>query len=136
LLAIGDGKVPTDDYTTAVIQLPETMGTFVFNVDELVSRVYPDLLSNYTNITWLSEHYILAPLSKTTCTINATLVEQLSGECVQYKSLDSVPDESQAVEFPTEFFKHWGCPHICFIEGWCTIYNFTLFGPPTSHQWY
>ena len=44
LLAIGDGKFPTDDGTTDVVQLPETMGTFVCNIDELVSRVYPDLL--------------------------------------------------------------------------------------------
>ena len=62
LLAIGDGKFPTDDDTTEVVQLLETMGTFVCNIDELVSRVYPHLLSNFTDITWLSEHCILAPL--------------------------------------------------------------------------
>jgi len=100
LLAIGDGKFPTDNN---VVQLPEIMGTFVCDINELMSRVYPDLLSNFTNITWLSERCILAPLNKTTRTINTTLVEQLPGECIQYKSLDSVPDESQAVEFPTEF---------------------------------
>ena len=99
---IADGNFPTDDGTTDVVQLPETMGTFVTNIDELFSRVYLDLLSNHTNITWLSECCILAPLNKTTCTINTTLVEQLPGECVQYKYLDSVPDESRAVEFPTE----------------------------------
>ena len=103
LLAIGIGKFPTDDDTPGVVQLPETMGTFVSVIDELVSRVYPDLLSNFTNVTWLSERCILAPLNKTTRTINSTLVEQLSGQCIQYKSMDSVPDESQAVEFSTEF---------------------------------
>jgi len=103
LLATGDGKFPTDDDTVDVIQLPEEIGTFVCSIDELVSRVYPDLLLNYTNISWLSERCILAPLNKTTRSINTTLVEQLPGECVQYKSLDSVPDENQAIEFPTEF---------------------------------
>jgi len=103
LLAIGDGKFPTDDDSTDVVQLPKTVGTFVCSIEELMSRVYPDLLSNFTNIAWLSERCILAPLNKTTRTINATLVEQLPGECIEYKSLDSVPDESQAVEFPTEF---------------------------------
>jgi len=44
LLAIGDGKFPTDDGTTDVIQLPETMGTFVSNTDESVSRVYPQTM--------------------------------------------------------------------------------------------
>ena len=46
----------------------------------------------------------LAPLNKITRTINITLVEKLPGDCIQYNSLDSVPDESQpAVEFPAEF---------------------------------
>ena len=103
LLAIGDGKFPTEVDTADVVQLPETMGTFVCDIAELMSRIYPDLLSNFSDITWLSEHCILAPLNKTTRAINTTLVEQLPGECIQYKSLDSVPDESQAVEFPTEF---------------------------------
>ena len=103
LLAIGDGKFPTDGDTTDVLQLPESMDTFVCNTDELMHRIYPDLLSNFTNTTWLSERCILAPLNKTTWAINTTLVEQLPGECVQYRSLDSVPDESHAIEFPTEF---------------------------------
>ena len=46
LLAIGNGMYSTDDDTPDVVQLPETMGTFVSNINELVSRVYPDLLSN------------------------------------------------------------------------------------------
>ena len=32
-----------------------------------------------------------------------TLVEQLPGDCCDYRSLDTIPDESQAVHFPTEF---------------------------------
>ena len=81
LLAIGDGKYPID-ISPDIIQLPENIGTFVCNMDKLVSRVYPDLLSNYRNIAWLSEWCILAPLNETTCTINTTLVVQLPGESV------------------------------------------------------
>ena len=102
LLAIGDGKFPIDT-SPDVIQLPENVGTFVSNVSELISRVYPDLLQNFTNIVWLSERCILAPLNKTTHAINTTLVEQLPGDCVEYRSLDSVPDDTQAVQFPIEF---------------------------------
>ena len=40
-------------------------------------------------MAWLSERCILAPLNETTCTINATLVAQISGESVIYRSLDS-----------------------------------------------
>ena len=35
--------------------------------------------------------------------IPAALVAQLPGDCVEYRSLDCVPDESQAVHFPVEF---------------------------------
>ena len=58
LLAIGDGKYPN------IIQLPVSIGTFVCNIDELVSKVYPDLLSNFRNMAWLSERCILAPLNE------------------------------------------------------------------------
>ena len=115
LIAIGDGKFSTDDDTINVVQLPETMGMFVSSIDELMSRIYPDLLFNFTNITWLSEHCIVALLNKTTRFINKTLVEQLPGECVEYRSLDSVPDESQVAEFPTEFLNSFEvCPHTYF----------------------
>ena len=102
LLAIGDDKYPIDT-SPDVIQLPESIGTFVCNIEELVSKVYPDLLSNFRNMTWLSERCILAPLNESTRAINTALVAQLPGECVEYRSLDSVLDESQAVHFPIEF---------------------------------
>ena len=54
-------------------------------------------------MAWLSERCILTPLNETTCTINTALVAQLPGEPVEYRSLDSVLDESQAVHFPIEF---------------------------------
>ena len=102
LLAIGDGKYPIDT-DPDIIQLPENIATFVCNIDELVSRVYPELLTNFRNMAWLSERCILAPLNETTRTINTALVSQLPGESVEYRSLDSVPDESEAVHFPIEF---------------------------------
>ena len=102
LLAIRDGKYSIDT-NPDIIQLPENIGTFVHNIGELVARVYPDLLSNFRNTSWLSERCILAPLNETTCTTNGTLAAQLPGDFVEYRSLDSVPDESQAVHFPMEF---------------------------------
>ena len=54
-------------------------------------------------MAWLSERCILASLNETTRTINTPLVAQLPGEPVEYRSLDSVPDESQVVHFPIEF---------------------------------
>ena len=104
-MAIRDDKYPIDT-SPDVIQLPEGIGTFVCNIEELVSKVYPDLLSNFRNMTWLSERCILAPLNESTRAINTALVAQLPGECVEYRSLDSVVDESQAVHFPIEFLNY------------------------------
>ena len=102
--AIVDGDDDPRNVTLPdVVQLPDTMGTFVDSKEKLVSRVYPDLLSNFRDLAWLYERCILAPLNKTTHSINMTLVEQLPGDCCDYRSLDTIPDESQAVHFPTEF---------------------------------
>ena len=69
-----------------------------------MSKVYPDLPSNFRNMAWLSERCILAPLNEITRSINTALVAQLPDESVEYRSLDSVLDESQAMHFPIEFF--------------------------------
>ena len=78
LLAIGDGKYPIHT-NPDIIQLEN----IVHDGDELVARVYPDLLSNFRNISWLSERCILAPLNETTCAINGKLVAQLPGDFVE-----------------------------------------------------
>ena len=65
--------------------------------------VYPDLLSNFRNMAWLSKQCILVSLNETTCTINTALVEQLPGEPIDYRSLDSVLDESEAMHFLQNF---------------------------------
>ena len=54
-------------------------------------------------MAWLSERRILAPHNETIRIINTALVAQLPGEPVEYRSLDSVLNESQAVHFPIEF---------------------------------
>ena len=130
LLAIGDGKYPIDT-SPDIIQLPENIGTFACSIEELVSKVYPDLLSNFRNMAWLSERYILAPLNETTRTINTALVAQLPGEPVEHRSLDSVLDESQAVHFPVEFLNSLEVSGVlAFIETCCANNHFTLIRSP------
>ena len=53
LLAIGDGKYHIDT-SHDIIQLPENIGAFACSIEELVSKVYPDLLSNFRNMAWFS----------------------------------------------------------------------------------
>ena len=134
LLAIGDGKYPIDT-SPDIIQLPENIGTFACSIQELVSEVYPDLLSNFRNMGWLSERCILAPLNEITWTIITALVAQLPGDPVEYRSLDSVLDESQAVHFHIEFLNSLevsGFPsHLLTLKLAAPIIcNFALFRSP------
>ena len=60
LLAIGNGKFPTDNDTPDVVQLPETMGTFVSDIDEMswclefTQTCYPTLQTSlgYLNVAF------------------------------------------------------------------------------------
>ena len=85
------------------IQLPDNTGTFVHTEEELIEAIYPALLSHYTEMTWLSERCILAPLNETTRSLNAQLVAQLPGYYTEYRSIDTVPYETEATQFPVEF---------------------------------
>ena len=86
-------------------------------------------------MAWLSERCILAPLNESTRAINTTLVAQLPGESVEYRSLDSVLDESQAVHFPIEFLNSlelgfWISFTSAVIKGLCPNNHFTIFRSP------
>ena len=102
LLIIGDGRFPIDTLPDT-IQLPDNIGTFVHTEEELIEATYPALLTHYTEMSWLSERCILAPLNETIRSVNAKLVAQLPGECMKYRSIDTVPDETAVTQFPVEF---------------------------------
>lgn len=78
MLTIGDGRIPID-IAPDTIQLPGDIGTFVHTKEELIEAIYPELLTHYTEMTWLSERCILAPLNEMIRSINAEPVEQLPG---------------------------------------------------------
>ena len=71
--------------------------------EELIQAICPALLTHYIDMTWLSQRCILPPLNETIRSINTKLVEQLPGQGVEYRSIDTVPDETQAAQFPVKF---------------------------------
>ena len=60
LLAIGNGKLPVDSIP-GQIQLPAEFCNLVTSKNELIEKVFPNILNNIKNNKWLSERAILAP---------------------------------------------------------------------------
>jgi ATP-dependent DNA helicase PIF1 len=92
------------------------ISTLVSSVDELISKVFPDIYNNYHNHKWLCERAILAPKNNVVNAINLKLLQKLPGITHYYKSIDTVPDHTQIVNYPTEFLnslKISGVPSHC-----------------------
>lgn len=69
----------------------------------LVERVFPNITQNYGNHDWLSEGAILAGTNKEVTELNWSIQSDVPGEIVSYKSIDTIVDEDDVVNYPTEF---------------------------------
>ena len=78
LLAIGNEKLPVDSISGR-IQLPADFCNLVTSKNELIKKVFPNILNNYKNNKWLSNNKWL------------------------YKSVDTVLEPNEAVNYPPEF---------------------------------
>jgi len=101
LLKIGEGKIDKDD--NQMIELPRNFGNIVHSTEQLISSVFPNIASNYISTEWLCDRAILAPKNDTVNTINGYLLRMLPSEVSTFLSVDSVMDEGQATDYPTEF---------------------------------
>jgi hypothetical protein len=102
LLKLGNGEFPTDP-TSNMISLPQDFCHVVSSVKEIVENVFPDIVNNYKNPKWLCERAILAPKNENINYINTQIQNELPGTRTTYKSIDTVTDPEQAVNYPTEF---------------------------------
>ncbi|XP_049316519.1 ATP-dependent DNA helicase pif1-like [Bactrocera dorsalis] len=102
LLDIGNGKMQIDN-TNGMITLPENFCTILQTKEELVECVFPNIIQNHRSHDWLAERSILAPKNIHVNAMNFQIQEKLPGEVITYKSIDSVMDEDDAVNYPIEF---------------------------------
>ena len=101
LLVIGNGALTVDDH--GLIPVRPDWATSVNNIEELYSKVFPNLSPNYTNFRWLCERAILAPRNDMVEITNNNLLSQLPGREKVYSSIDSVVNPQEAVNYPLEF---------------------------------
>lgn len=102
LLDIGDGKFPIDPATNE-ITFPSNFCQMHSSIQDVEKKVFPNISTNFKNHNWLCERAILAPKNDDVNKINDRIQIQIPGEATKYKSIDTVTDEDQTVNYPIEF---------------------------------
>jgi hypothetical protein len=64
----------------------------------------------YTNHEWLAERAILVAKNVDVSELNLKIQNLLPGDLVSYKSIDTVCDPTEAVNYPTEFLNSLDLP--------------------------
>nr|XP_023023635.1 uncharacterized protein LOC111511847 [Leptinotarsa decemlineata] len=98
-------KICNDDFLSfdEIITIPEELWTVVTTVQELLSKVYPDIIHIHDKpIEWLCEPAILTPKNNQAAAINDILLMSLEGEEKVYTSIDTVVNTDDATNHPVE----------------------------------
>ncbi|XP_067132315.1 uncharacterized protein [Centruroides vittatus] len=111
LLQIGEGTYPTDQ-TTGLIELNGDFCNIATTENELIDQIYPNIVHNYTNPEWLFQRAILATKNNIVDNINFNIQKKIPGEERIYKSIDTMVNVEESVNFPTEFLNCLQVPGI------------------------
>ncbi|XP_025409114.1 uncharacterized protein LOC112682657 [Sipha flava] len=109
LLDIGNGEIELHQ-NTQYIKLPDIFCTVVETRNELIESVFPDILNYYLDHNWLCNRAILAARNVDVNEINFHIQQILPGDLMSFKSIDTVIDENEIVNFPTEFLNSLDLP--------------------------
>ena len=109
LLDIGNGKIQLYE-DTQFIKFPENFCNMVATKDELINSIFPDLRYNYTNHEWLRERASLAAKNLDVDAINFKIQQSLPGNEITFKSIDTVVDPDEVVNYPVEFLNSLDLP--------------------------
>ncbi|XP_055845040.1 uncharacterized protein LOC129911312 [Episyrphus balteatus] len=110
LLKIGNGELPLD--IDGQITFPNNFCSLSESNAALIQSVFPNIVNNYQNYDWLSQRCILACTNKDVISINEEILNKIPGEIVIYKSIDTVTNPDEVVNYPTEFLNSLDLPGI------------------------
>ncbi|RYE13994.1 MAG: hypothetical protein EOP45_20325, partial [Sphingobacteriaceae bacterium] len=102
LLELGNGNFAIDPQS-GEIEFPENFCQLQSSINELVSKVYPNIETNYIQENWLYERAILAPTNEEVDKLNHQILFKIPGNMIEYNSIDTMTKEDEAVNYPTEF---------------------------------
>lgn len=102
LLTMGDGKLKIH-HDTNDIEFERNFCQKVISVRDLIDKVYLNFEKKYKNQEWLYERAILAPTNEFVDKINHQILLKIPGETMKYKSIDTVTNDADIINFPIEF---------------------------------
>ena len=109
LLQLGEGKVAKDKDDLIDMR---AFGTMVSTEDELIDKVFPNFAARYKESKWLGERAILAPKNVTVNSINDKLLKKVPPPETLYKSVDTMVEKEEAVDYPVEFLNKQEPPNV------------------------
>ncbi|XP_063993665.1 uncharacterized protein LOC135171207 [Diachasmimorpha longicaudata] len=109
LLDIGNGKIEFQP-NMQCIKLPDSFSTVLQEKNELIQSVLPNIRNKYLNHNWLSDRVILAATNVDVDEINFQIQQLLPSDLMSFKSIDTVGDENESVNFPIEFLNSLDIP--------------------------
>ncbi|GFW08402.1 ATP-dependent DNA helicase [Trichonephila clavipes] len=87
-------------------------GQIANSPDELLSKMYPNIQQNFKDQNWLSHRAILASRNYMVEKLNVTIQKQLQWQEYAYKSMNSILNDDEAVQYPIEFLNSLQTPDL------------------------
>ncbi|XP_071035290.1 uncharacterized protein [Parasteatoda tepidariorum] len=106
---IGNGKIQLYE-DTQYIRLPQNFCNTVPSKEELIKSIFPDLPHDYINNAWLRERAILAAKNLDVDAINFKVQQSLPGSEITFKSIDTVVDPDEVVNYLADFLNSLDLP--------------------------
>lgn len=92
------------------MKVPNDLGIYVTCRNELIANTFPNLRDNYNNYDWLIERAILAAKNVDVDAIIIQIQDILHTDTFSFKSVDTVIDENDSVNYPTGFLNSLDLP--------------------------
>lgn len=109
LMDIGNGNIPIDAIS-GLISFPPDFCQFVTSKEALITKVFPNIAENHRNPVWLGQRAILAAKNKDVNDLNIAIQRQIAGQLHTFKSIDTVTNPDEVVNYPTEFLNSLDLP--------------------------
>lgn len=88
---------------------------------------FPNISENYQNYAWVSQRAILAAKNNDVHALNFTIQSKIAGDLVTYKSVVSITNPDDVVNYPTEFLNSLDLPgfppHNLQLQSWYSYYD-------------